>query len=41
VFCTVLLATRTSESSLLPTGSDTEPSTPTPTLAELEVFFSA
>jgi hypothetical protein len=36
-----LLATRTSESSLLPIGSDTDPSTPTPTLAEVGFFFSA
>jgi hypothetical protein len=38
---TVLLATFTSESSLLPNGSDTEPSAPTPTLAEVGLFFSA
>ncbi|MNR55712.1 hypothetical protein D3C85_1761410 [compost metagenome] len=38
---TVSLATLTIESSDEPIGIDTEPSTPTPRLAELSVFFSA
>ena len=38
---TVSLATLTIESSVEPIGIDTEPSTPTPRLAELLTFFSA
>ena len=38
---TVSLATFTIESSVEPIGIDTEPSTPTPRLAELLTFFSA